>query len=57
MPNNDELKRLITREFHVKPYFGHLAYKKTLMAVKKLYYWPKLKREVIDFVAKCIECQ
>ena len=25
--------------------------------MKKLYYWPNLKKEVVDFVARCLDCQ
>jgi len=37
VPNDSELKKLILREFHVKPYSGHLEYQKTLTMVKKFY--------------------
>ena len=29
VPENSELKNLFLREFHVKPYSGHLGYQKT----------------------------
>jgi hypothetical protein len=25
--------------------------------VKKQYYWPGMKKEVVDFIARCLECQ
>lgn len=43
VPNNDDLKRLIMREYHEKSYSSHLGYQKTLMTIKKFYYWPNLK--------------
>jgi len=55
--NCSELKKLILREFHVNPYWGHLGYQKTLMEVKKFYYWHNLKKEVEEFVARCLDCQ
>ena len=55
--DDSELKKLILREFHVKPYSGHPGYKKTLTAVKKFYYWLKLKKEVAEFMARCLDCQ
>jgi len=54
--NCSELKKLILREFHAKPYSGHLRYLKTLTAVKKFYYWPNLKMEVAEFVARYLDC-
>jgi len=38
VPDDSELKKLILREFHVKPYSGHLGNQKMLIVVKKLYY-------------------
>ena len=55
MSDNNDLKKLILREFHVKSYSGHLGYQKTLTVVKMLYYWPNLKKEVAKFVARCLD--
>jgi hypothetical protein len=42
---------------HNVPYAGHLGYQKTIAAVKSQYYWPDMKKELADFIAKCLECQ
>ena len=55
--DSSELKKVILREFHVKPYSGQPGYQKTLTAVKKFYYWTNLKKDVVDFVARCLDCQ
>jgi len=55
--DNNDLKNLILREFHVKPYLVHLGYHKTLTMVKKSYYWLNLKKELIEFIAWCLDCQ
>jgi hypothetical protein len=57
VPNDQELKSLILLEMHKVPYAGHLGYQKTIFAVKKQYYWPGMKNEVADFIARCLECQ
>ena len=44
VPNNDELKRIVMRYFHLEPYLGHLWYQNILTAIKRLYYWPNLKK-------------
>ena len=44
--NINELKKVILREFHVKPYSIHPSYHKTLTAVNRFYYWPNLKKDV-----------
>jgi hypothetical protein len=57
VPNSHELKILILREMHNVPYAGHLGYQKTIAVVKSQYYWPGMKKEVVDFITKCLECQ
>jgi hypothetical protein len=57
VPNSEEFKNLILREMHNVPYAGHPGYQKSIAAVKSQYYWPGMKKEVVDFIAKCLECQ
>jgi hypothetical protein len=42
---------------HNVPYAGHPGYQKTIAVVKRQYYWPGMKKEVVDFIARCLECQ
>jgi hypothetical protein len=42
---------------HIVPYGGHLGYQKTISIVKIQYYWPSMKKEVIEFISKCLKCQ
>jgi hypothetical protein len=39
------------------PYAGHPGYQKTIAAFKSQYYWPGMKKEVADFIARCLECK
>jgi hypothetical protein len=57
VPNSQELKNMILGEMNKVPYAGHLGYQKTIAAVKSQYYWSGMKKEVADFIAKCLECQ
>jgi hypothetical protein len=57
VPNSQDLKNIILREVHKVPYAGHPSYQKTIAAIKSQYYWPGMKKEVVDFIAKCLECQ
>lgn len=52
-----ELKNLILREFHIKPYSGRLEYKNTFTMMKKFYYCLNLKKEVVEFVPRCLDFQ
>jgi hypothetical protein len=57
VPNSQELKNMILREMHNVPYVGNPGYQKTIAVVKSQYYWPGMKKEVVDFIARCLECQ
>jgi hypothetical protein len=57
VPNSNELKNMILREMHNVPYARHPGYQKTIATVKRQYYWSGMKKEVVDFIAKCLECQ
>jgi hypothetical protein len=57
VPNSQKLKNMILREKHHVPYDGHPGYQKTIATIKSQYYWPDMKKEVVDFISKCLECQ
>jgi hypothetical protein len=57
VPNNIELKILILEEVHKKPYSGHPGYQKTITTLKKEYFWPRMKTKVVEYLARCLECQ
>eukprot|EP00253_Pinus_taeda_P020519 PITA_20519 len=57
VPNEDSLKKLILDEFHISHYTGHPGYQKMVTALRKEYYWPKMKKEVAEYLARCLECQ
>jgi hypothetical protein len=42
---------------HNVPYAGHLGYHKIVSTVKSQYYWPGMKKEIAECIAKCLECQ
>jgi hypothetical protein len=57
VPNDQGVENMLLSEMHKVPYVGHPGYQKTIVAVKKQYYWPGMKKEVVDFIARCLECQ
>jgi hypothetical protein len=57
VPNVGELKLEILKEMHNVAYVGHPGYQKTMAAVKSHYVWPGLKREIVEYIARCMECQ
>jgi hypothetical protein len=56
IPNCDNLKRFIVDELHKRPYIGHHGYPKMITATKKLFYWPRMKKNIAEYLAKCSEC-
>jgi hypothetical protein len=42
---------------HNVPYVGHLGYQKIVAVVKSHYFWPGMKREIVEYIARCMECQ
>ena len=55
--DNNDLKKVILREFHEKPHSGHPSYQKMLTIVNKFYYWPNLKKDVAKFMTRCLDFQ
>jgi len=55
--HNIELKKVILKVFHAKPYSSHQCYQKTVTEVKRFYYWSNLNRDVVEFVARCFDYQ
>ena len=57
VPNISEVKLLILNEIHKIPYSRHRGYEKMITMLRKEYFWPNMKNEVVGFLARCIECQ
>jgi hypothetical protein len=55
VPNSQELKNILLKEMHNVSYVGHLGYQKTIVVVKSQYYWPGMKKHVVDYIAKYLE--
>jgi hypothetical protein len=56
VPNYQELKNLLLSNMYKVPYARHLGYQEMIFVVKKKYFWPGMKKEVVDFIVICLEC-
>jgi hypothetical protein len=56
VPNFQELKITILKEMHNVPYVGHLGYQKTLAVVKSHHFWLGKKKEIAEYIMRCMEC-
>jgi len=57
IPNSGELRKSVLQEMHNVPYAGHPEYQKTMIAVRKEYFWLGMKKYVAEYIAKCVECE
>ena len=57
VPNDDELKKSILEEAHSGSSTMHPGSTKMYRDLKVLYWWSGMKRDVSEFVTKCMVCQ
>jgi hypothetical protein len=57
VPNSEELKLMILKEMHKVPYVRHPDYQKMVEAVKSHYFWLGMKKDIIEYITRCLECQ
>ena len=44
-------------ELHKRPYSRHPGYQKMITMIRKDLFWPNMKKEVAEYLARCIEFQ
>jgi hypothetical protein len=54
--NIEELRNIVPKEMHNVPCVGHLGYQKTIAVVRKQYFEPRMKKDVVDYIVRCMEC-
>jgi hypothetical protein len=47
-----ELKLIVLDEVHKKLYSGHPGYQKTITTFRKIFYWPNMKGETTEYMAR-----
>ncbi|KAL0544046.1 hypothetical protein IC582_019157 [Cucumis melo] len=57
VPSDQTIKDQILEEAHSSAYAMHPGSTKVYRTLKKHYWWPGIKREIADYVAKCLICQ
>jgi len=57
VPADSGIKEEILAEAHRAPYTVHPGSTKMYKDLKLTYWWPGMKKEVADYVAKCLTCQ
>jgi hypothetical protein len=57
IPEDGDIQSIILKEAHRSLYCAHPGVKKMYADMKNLFFWVGMKRDVVHFVAKCLECQ
>ena len=57
VPNVEEIRERILSEAHGSMYAVHPGGTKMYRNIREIYWWPGLKREVAEYVARCLTCQ
>jgi hypothetical protein len=57
VPNSEELRKLVLKEMHNVPYVEHLGYQKKITTVRSQLFCMGMKKDVVDYIARCMECQ
>ncbi|KAL0354326.1 UNVERIFIED_CONTAM: Retrovirus-related Pol polyprotein from transposon [Sesamum angustifolium] len=57
VPNVEELRTEIMYEAHYAPYAMHPGSTKMYWDLRPYYWWPTMKKDAAEFVARCLTCQ
>ena len=57
VPSSEELRQEVLQEAHHSKYTIHPGVTKIYQDMKKMYWWPGMKKDVATFVSKCLTCQ
>lgn len=57
IPSESAQIPLILQEYHDSMIGGHAGVLRTLQRIKAIFYWPKMRKRVQDYVAACSVCQ
>jgi hypothetical protein len=52
-----EAKRHIIQSHHDSPVHGHPGISKTVQLTERLYWWPKMRQNIMEYIKGCAECQ
>jgi hypothetical protein len=54
-PSSGELRNLVLKEMDNVPYVRHPDYQKTISIVRSELFWPRMKKDVLDYISICME--
>ena len=57
VPNVEDLRKLIMQEAYCSTYAMYSGSTKMYWTIKKNYWWFGMKKDIADFVSRCLVCQ
>ena len=57
VPANEDLKNKLLYEAHNTLFTMHPGSTKMYRDLKPYYFWPGMKKDIVDYVSKCLTCQ
>ena len=57
IPRVEDLRRVVMDEIHQDPYSGHPGYQKTISTARKQYFWPGMKKDMAEYISRCMKFQ
>jgi hypothetical protein len=54
---NIEAKRHLIQSHHDPPIYGHPGISKTIQLTERLYWWPQMRADIMEYVKGCADCQ
>lgn len=53
----DAMRKVLLKEAHDAPLMGHMGIDRTHTTLAREYYWPRMHRDIRDYVNSCTTCQ
>ena len=57
VPDVNDLRKMIMKEAHCSAYAMHPGSTKMYRTIKENYWWSGMKRDIVEFVSRCLVCQ
>ncbi|GFZ06811.1 hypothetical protein Acr_18g0009810 [Actinidia rufa] len=57
VPNIPEIKRQVFEETHNTKFTMHPRGTKMYRDLKEMFWWPEMKKEIVEFMSQCLQCQ
>jgi len=57
IPSDGNLIRQILESEHDTKVAGHMGQDKTIELIRRNFWWPRMNKQITDFVRSCLQCQ